>query len=154
MGYTHHWEHLRPFSDAEWDAFVAGMATVIDESSELSPIEGTAAIVNEDFVAFVEQGRAESFIITKHPFTRQFMRTGKNFCKTAREDCDIPVTAILTYLETANFDLLRVTRTGGTEEEWTDGLLLARRAWPQCEHRLEYPKAAIYDRRPGVAVAG
>jgi hypothetical protein len=139
MGYSHGWNRqIRP-DDAQWATIRTDALAIMQASGvPLAGPDGTAAsLPGPDGGAIHFDGVGadayETFRITQSGDDREF-------CKTERRPYDAVVAAVLCYLgsvtglyEVHVFD----------EDDYADGLALARRALPQHAERLRVPKFAF-----------
>ncbi|TXH57934.1 MAG: hypothetical protein E6Q97_03615 [Desulfurellales bacterium] len=140
MGYTHYWKPQREFTPAEWTRItevakamhaISGvpLAREYDEPKSL-PILGTDGEIRLNGIG---RDGHETFLILRKP------DGGFAFCKTAHKPYDVMVTGVLAAIADIAPGALKIS-SDGTEEEWGDGLPLARAAtegeiaWPCVEN--------------------
>ncbi len=152
MGYTHYWTREGDFTDEEWKdvrrdvrmicatAKVGGIVLRDGMGEGDEPVwqgaehGGEELLLNGDGMEGLDH---ETFWLSQ-----KAPREGEGhlpFCKTARKPYDAVVVAILCYLETVWSGRCRAS-SDGDEDEWKDGLALARRALPERAAELAVPK--------------
>ena len=128
MGYTHYFEAKRSFTDAEWVSLCAATTTIIAASPAKIVGENddpsSAPEIGDELIAFNGPGDDghETFWLPK-------LKSGFQFCKTARKPYDVVVVAILCAAQALAPGALRIASDGGSDG-MVAGLELARLACP------------------------
>lgn len=142
MGYTHYWTQTDTVTPDDWIDFADGCKRLFDLcKARRLPLRcwtgrsGKPAVTGAE-VAFNGAGdnSHESMVITRQPDAER-----GGFCKTARKPYDLPVAAILIYLDSVLPDTFSVRSDGGLWN-YRDALDLAREAWPHKANILDFPR--------------
>jgi hypothetical protein len=162
MGYSHYIYHTKPFSDDEWDRVVDAFGEIAERAMQdgiaLSLDNGATTIssherINRAWLQEFSHGPRlavngygddshETFIIHKNGVPRQPWWTpdseGFDSCKTAGKPYDTFITAFLCWCESQFPGYLNVA-SDGDRDEWTAGLDLALRTFPDAN--LDLPES-------------
>lgn len=139
MGYTHYLTVSKAEIDAKtWEQITDDVKAIVGKSPVLLVREydrvDEKPEINGEVIAFNGPGEDghETFWVSRVN-DRAPRYKGDNprwsFCKTAQKPYDVVVTAILAYLASVWPNLYSVT-SDGDQEEWRDGVDLARAALP------------------------
>jgi hypothetical protein len=149
MGYTHYFYQHRDLRDDEWRALCGGCQRMLT-IPEMPPLSRGESFpvppeITDDVICFngVGDDGHETFVVYRtktDPWTGEPSEKEEvfQFCKTAYKPYDLPVTAILAYLDSTFPDAFVISSDGGPDD-WTDGIELARRAWPQVD--IDLPRS-------------
>jgi hypothetical protein len=133
MGYTHYWKIKDQVDVKKYNKAIEVCALIAKEGhksgilADGSGEEGTAPIIKQGEVGLsfngIEDNSHETFFLpSSESATKERL---SDFCKTARKDYDIYVTACLVALHNILGDDIEVS-SDGDAEEFLDGLKLAR----------------------------
>lgn len=153
MGYTHYWTHKKLFSKDDWAEILTGMHFLYEHAHEngiaLLSWNGEDGVPEATATEIAFNGAGddshESLVVhrQRQKATEEDKRYGMNpnwaFCKTARKPYDLIVTALLAYLDSIHPEKFEVSSDGRTEN-WTAGVELARKAWPNKANQIQVPR--------------
>lgn len=135
MGYTHHWEQIKPAEPEQWKnlcedfrkLLAVNLITAnIPVAKDWDTSEGPE--VNKGFIIFngVGDDGFETFVLEKNCLT------GYEFCKTAHYPYDTLVTATLILADHHCPHVWSIS-SDGNADEWEPGLQLARKVCPSVK---------------------
>lgn len=162
MGYTHYWNHTKPFTEPEWqtvkDAFkaiveVADLRRIdlsIDNSTPMSAHQriNAAWVMKGDrgediYINGAESGAHETFVIHKEAVEKESWQdedsAGFDFCKTNQKPYDAIITAMLIWLESTYPNHFSVS-SDGEKDDWMDGMDVLIHAFGD-NSEFDFPKS-------------
>ena len=161
MGHTHYWSHKARFTNDEWRAIRVDVSKILDHAAAmgiaLGEMDGETPLQSFNFIeggdsiiGFNGLGdeSCESFSIWQNRSPASEWSTvgvkGTAYCKTYERPYDLPMMAVLAYLESvypAKFE----ASSDGRVEDWERGLAFARAALPQLDNVLRIPADVVWD---------